>query len=226
LTGPTPVVYFDLDGTLLDVRPRYYALHSHIAGLLGLPPGASEAFWHLKRARAPTSELLAGLPPGDIETYDRLWLELIEDSAFTRLDRALPGALEALGCLDTLSEPVLLTLRRDGGEVRRQLRELSFEHFFREVLVSGDHPALQRSKRSLVRLSDRVRRRDALLVGDTEEDAAAAQSLDIPFIAVSSGLRDSALLQEMKPYRIIESVATLPEVFRSLYSVATERRLT
>jgi len=63
-------------------------------------------------------------------------------------------------------------------------------------------------------------------VGDTEEDAAAAQSLDIPFIAVSSGLRDSALLQEMKPYRIIESVATLPEVFRSLYSVATERRLT
>jgi phosphoglycolate phosphatase-like HAD superfamily hydrolase len=208
------VIYFDLDGTLLDVRPKYFALHSHLAEKLGFPAGSQEDFWRMKRRRAPAAELLLGrksLAP----RYESLWLDLIESSEYTRLDTLLPGALEVLEEVAGSAQLVLVTLRRDPAVLRQQLARLRLAPLFAEVLVSGDHPGTDRSKPDLIQQSRWKDRRDSLLVGDTDDDAAAAASLGIPFVAVNSGLREAASLQD-RAAATIESISDLPRVLKQL----------
>jgi phosphoglycolate phosphatase-like HAD superfamily hydrolase len=208
------VIYFDLDGTLLDVRRKYFALHSHLAEELGFPAGSQEDFWRMKRSRAPAAELLLG-QKSLASRYESLWLDLIESSEYTRLDTLLPGALDVLSELGGSARLALVTLRRDPAVLWQQLAGLRLAPMFAEVLVSGEHPGTDRSKPDLIQHSRWKDRRDSLFVGDTDDDAAAAASLGIPFVAVNSGLREAASLED-RAAATIESIADLPEILKHL----------
>ena len=207
-----PVIFFDLDGTLLDVRERYFTLHCHIARQLSVDPGTADDFWRLKRRRAPSTLLLGDIGASEAANYDHLWLNLVETAPFTDLDTPFPGALHVLHELQDSATLALATLRRDAVIVRQQLRRLGLAPLFDEVLVSGEFADVHRSKPALIQRSRWKDSRLAVVVGDTEDDADAAEALHVPFIAVDTGLREASQLRE----RAASVICSLEELSQTL----------
>jgi phosphoglycolate phosphatase len=157
--------------------------------------------------------------------YSRRWLAEIELPAYTRFDRLVPGARESLLRLASRFELVLVTLRRDGQELRRQLRRLGIAPLFSRLLVRGDHGELELTKAELLRLTVGPDERGSVVVGDSEEDVRAARALGGTFVAVLTGMRDRAFLAALGADLIIESVAQLPAALQSaLLSPARGKR--
>jgi phosphoglycolate phosphatase-like HAD superfamily hydrolase len=214
LTRPEPrgpIIFLDFDGTLVDIRQKYFALHCHLARKLDFNPGFIDDFWRLKRGQAQSIDLTGGRGASVAARYERLWLELIETPTFTSRDTVLPGVAEVLHGLRDSTELALVTLRRDPLVLRKQLQYLHLNAVFGEILVSGEYPDVARSKPSLIQHSRWKGRRPAMVVGDTADDAAAAASLDIPFIAVNSGLRDASKFRD-QALAVIDTAADLPEI--------------
>lgn len=211
-----PTLYLDLDGTLLDIREKYYRLHCRIATDLGRETLSEDAFWTRKRRGTALESLLPDWEKAAREKYSRRWLAAIELPAFTRFDRLVPGAPEALARLAPEFELVLLTMRRDGQELRRQLHRLGVSEYFSQLLVRGDHGGVELTKVQLLRLTVPPER--SVVVGDTEEDVRAARAVGSPVIAVLTGMRDRAFLATFGPDLIIDSVAQLPAVVQSILS--------
>ena len=133
-------LYLDLDGTLLDIRSKYYTLYSRIVTDLGAQPLSQAAFWELKRRAAPPECILPGLDADGREQYSRRWLAAIETPAFTRLDTLLPGAREALADLRRRSSLVLATMRHDEAVLTADLRRLRMHG---SSAVSSPPPAVR-----------------------------------------------------------------------------------
>jgi phosphoglycolate phosphatase len=211
-----PILYLDLDGTILDIREKYHRLHCRIALDLGrelLPRGT---FWARKRTGVALEDLLPDWDEAARAEYSRRWLAEIELPLYTRFDRLVPGARESLLRLASQFELVLVTLRRDGQELRRQLRRLGVAPLFSRLLVRGDHDGTELTKAQLLRLTVAPDGRRSVVVGDSEEDVRAARALGSPFVAVLTGMRDRDFLAALAPDLIIESVAQLPAALQSV----------
>jgi phosphoglycolate phosphatase-like HAD superfamily hydrolase len=211
-----PTLYLDLDGTLLDIREKYFRLHCRIAADLGCEALSDATFWARKRRGAALEALLPDWEEAARAEYGRRWPAEVESPLCTRFDRLVPGARQALARLAPEFELVLLTLRHDGQELRRQLRHLGVEGVFSRLLVSGDYGGPGLTKVQLLRLTDPPKR--SIVVGDTEEDIRAGRALGSAVIAVLTGMRDRAFLAALGPDLIIESVARLPAVVQSVLS--------
>lgn len=211
-----PILYLDLDGTLLDIREKYYRLHLRIASDLGREALPRATFWARKRRGLALEALLPDWEEGALAEYSRRWLAEIELPTYTGFDRLVPGAREALTRLAPEFDLVLVTLRRDGQELRRQLQRLGLAQLFSRLLVSGDHAGVEPTKVQLLSLTVPPDERQSVVVGDSEEDVRAARALGSPVIAVLTGIRDRAFLTTLSPDLIIESVAQLPAALQSV----------
>jgi len=216
MNARAPILYLDLDGTLLDIREKYHRLHCRIALDLGYEPLPRGTFWDHKRRGVALEALLPGWEEAARAEYSQRWLAEIELPLYTRFDRLVPGARDALVRLAPRFELVLVTLRRDGLELRRQLRRLGVAQLFSRLLVRGDHGGLELTKAQLLRLTVPPDERASMVVGDSEEDVRAARALGSPFVAVLTGMRDRAFLAALGPDLIIESVAQLPATLQSV----------
>jgi len=216
VTEAARVVYLDLDGTLLDIRSKYYALYSSITADLGAQPLSADAFWELKRRAAPPDFILPGLDAAGREEYGRRWLAAIETAAYTRLDTLLPGALEALADLGRRFSLVLATMRHDEAALAVDLRRLGIQRFFSLVVTAAGRPPGDTAKGVLIRERAPLNGSAALLVGDSEADVQAARELGVPSVCVLTGIRDLAYLEALRPDYIIDSVAHLPGLVRAI----------
>ncbi len=211
-----PVLYLDLDGTLLDVSERYYRLHCHLASVLGHRPLARGLFWAGKRRALPLDALLPDWDEDSRQEYGRRWLVDIESPPYTRFDRVLPGVRASLVPLAREAELVLVTLRRDGQELRRQLVRLGMHHWFSRVLAAGDRGPGKMTKAQLLQDAEPGHARNAIVVGDSEEDVQTGRALGCPVVAVLTGIRERPFLEALGPDLIIDSVAQLPGALPSL----------
>src|SRR5262249_11696339 len=89
----TMFLFFDLDGPLLDVSPRYVALHHDLLAGLGARGMDGELYWQRKRARVPEEAILAELGRCALaEAYNRRRLGRIETPPYLAHDRPWPWA--------------------------------------------------------------------------------------------------------------------------------------
>lgn len=203
-------ICFDLDGTLLDVREKYYRLHSRIANDLKYRPLRESAFWALKRQKCSLEELLPDWGESARDEYHDFWQANIESPTYTRHDRLLPGAEEVLTTLLQSYSLVLITARRERPELRRQLLRLGMGRYFRYLIVTGDTPAMTTKAELARRWVVHQPSAPLLLVGDTEEDIKCARVIGAAAIGVLTGLRNRKMLQTHCPDEIIDSVRELP----------------
>jgi len=209
--GSTPI-YLDLDGTLVDVQEKYCRLHTDIAKGLGFQPMPPDRFWAQKRRGAPLETILSDWDEPARRAYNRLWLASIEAPDYLRLDKLVPGTREALETLTQRFRLVVVTMRRNARELRRQLRGLGIEDLLAEVIAAADYPSADYSKVQLLRLSGETNGRRAIVVGDSEADVQTARELRAPAVCVLSGIRDGPFLKALDPDHIIPSVAQLPKL--------------
>ena len=204
-------VYLDLDGTLLDVSDRYWALHSDLVRRHGLNAVPPDEFWGMKRRRAPLPELLGG-SDALRRAYWADWLRLIESSDYLAKDRLLPQAGHMLARLSDGHRLVLVTMRKHRSSLLAQMARFGIEDLFAKVLCAGQD---KQSKAALIE-EDLRAPADALVVGDTEVDIEAGRALGISTAAVLTGLRDRERLAAVRPTFLLGSVLDLPDVLERL----------
>jgi len=207
---PERTVYLDLDGTLFDIRSKYYTLYSRIVVELGAQSLSQVAYWALKRGAASPEVILSGLDAAGRDEYGRRWLAAIETPAFTGLDTLLPGARDALSDLRRRSSLVLATMRHDEAVLAADLARLGIQRFFSRIVTAAGRPPGDTAKGELIREHAPVSGVGAIVVGDSEADVQAARELGVRSVCVLTGIRDLAYLEALRPDFIIDSVAQLP----------------
>jgi phosphoglycolate phosphatase-like HAD superfamily hydrolase len=197
----------DLDGTLIDPRPRQVAA---LAALLG--PGLEidgDRLWELKREGLTTLRALTRLG-FDAETAASLserWVATVEDPRRLGLDRLLPGVADALEGLAAVgTRPLILTARQDAERARDQVASLGLLRWCADISVVSPSSAAEEKAVQLVARSCRA------FVGDTESDARAAELAGVDFAAVTSGQRSRQFLLAGR----LPSFETLAEALRAL----------
>lgn len=207
------VLFFDLDGPLLDVSPRYVRLHHDLLARFGVAGLDGASYWQRKRAACPEETILKDLGAGEhTAEYLRLRLELIETPEYLVHDRPWPWAHAVLDRLSSSHTLVLVTARSRRPLLREQLAHLQLDTFFHEVLSTPAGRHVDQQKADLIRdYLDRQQRPPSghWMIGDTEADIGAGRYLDLNTAAVLSGIRCSELLLRTQPDCLLNDIREL-----------------
>lgn len=198
-------VFLDLDGTLLESRPRVYTLFNRLAP----QPGWSfDDYWQRKYAGLKHPELLASLgwEPAAIADFQRDWHAAIESEPMLALDHPIPGATGALLELRRHQRLVLITARQREEGVRSQLHRLGWSELFDRVLVTGP----SRTKLEVLRREGFGGEMRGWMVGDTGNDVETGKALGLFTVAVLSGFMTLPQLRRYEPDLIVPDVTALP----------------
>jgi phosphoglycolate phosphatase len=203
-------VIFDLDGTLIDVSKRHYAVYQDVLAELHGPALSFERYWELKREGASWSAILKTSELGDREASAFLgeFRSRIEQPRYLALDAAFSFTHEVIDGLSA-HDVHLVTLRQSAPALREQLSRLDLVRQFKAI-ASGQRDGGGQTKAELI--GKIPRSTQAIVVGDTEVDVEAARELDAVAVAVTSGLRNATVLERSEPDLLIEDIRSLPEI--------------
>ena len=196
-------VYLDLDGPVLDVSARYYAVHRHLCASASLDGGELARFWAAKRERVLLAALLATEDPEQIRRYREAWTALIETDEYLALDRLQPGAHEAVARLGERFRVVIVTLRQDEERVRQEIARLVPQGHIHAIRCGSPLlPCGEEVKAGLFR-EDMAHHKAVAAIGDTEIDIRAGKAAGLRTVAVLNGIRCERLLLHEQPDLIV-----------------------
>jgi phosphoglycolate phosphatase-like HAD superfamily hydrolase len=198
-------VFFDLDGTLLDVSERNYQVYSAVTREFGGTPLNKRAYWDLKRKKTkwpeflPLSKLSADIEAEFLQTF----IPKIESEEYLRLDILDPAAQHVLKEISSKYECRLVCLRRNEANLKKELNSLELSGYFTEVLSGhSDNDGYDRKIELIKPLLNAHTK--AIIIGDTEADIVTGQRLGMTTIAITSGIRDAKFLESLHPDYIID----------------------
>ncbi len=208
------IIYFDLDGTLLNTKGRHVKVHEEAARACGSAPLWRDHYWACRRLGVKERDIaLLTEPPLDTEAYLAERRARLEAPDFLALDILADGAGGMLPSLAGAGfELVLATMRRDRKALENQLNRLGLSPFFTRVLARGDQAGGWTVKRDLIAADLDARPGPAILVGDTEGDILAARANNLPAYCLTTGAREAALLVLYQPSRLIHNLQELPGI--------------
>jgi phosphoglycolate phosphatase len=210
------IIFFDLDGPLLDVSERYQILHRDLLDGTGVTPLTPDVYWQCKRQRCPEAAILKELGVSELEaSYSRRRLELIEIDGYLAHDRLWPWTSPVLTILTARYTLILVTVRSNREALERQLTRLNLRRFFKAVLSESATEPVDMQKAQLIRhyLSQQeLPTRGSWIIGDTEADIGAGQLLGLTTVAVRCGIRDDEHLARMNPTYLIDDIRALPDL--------------
>lgn len=208
--------FFDLDGPLLDVSPRYVALHHHLLAVVGIGGMGTEEYWGRKRARVPEERILEELgASAHAPDYIRRRLELIETPDYLAYDRCWPWVEKILTDLAARHDLVLVTVRSHRAALLEEFERLGLTRFFREILSVPSQGHVDRQKAALIEDYLRRHRRSpdgSWMVGDTESDIDAGRLVGLYTAGVLCGIRDREHLAAARPDVLLDDIRALPQV--------------
>lgn len=205
-------LFFDLDGTLIDISERYYRVYSDILTEAGFSTIGKEEYWDAKRHKVPEDQILAMTDAKEFyEQYTKKRVALIESDYYLSNDRLQEGVIEVLKNFSMKYQLILVTLRRSASQLYRQLVDLELIDYFTDVLSSGEdlEPRWMIKYNLIKEYLGCGYDSSHILVGDTETDIKAGNEIGFKTIAVSNGIRIKELLILSNPTFICESVGDI-----------------
>jgi phosphoglycolate phosphatase len=207
------ILFFDLDGPLIDVSPRYVRLHLDLLARFGVGGLDTGCYWQRKRAACPEEIILKDLGADTYAAeYLRLRLDLIETPEYIVHDRLWPWTHAVLARLSASHSLVLVTARSRRQLLQEQLAHLRLDAYFHEVLSTPAGRHVDQQKAALIRdYLDRhgLPRRGHWMIGDTEADIGAGRHLGLHVAAVLSGIRNRELLLRTQPDYLLDDIREL-----------------
>lgn len=213
-------VMFDLDGTLVDSALDLTAAVDNMLQALGREPAGEARVrqWVGNGAqtlvrRALSGELHASEEAVDAELFSAAYELFL--AAYTqsngRYSRLYPGVEPLLQHLQQAGVPLALVTNKPLAFTLPLLQALQIGHYFDQVL-GGD--SLVRKKPDPLPLLTVLAASDcapaqALMIGDSRHDVAAARAAGCPVVCVSYGYNHGEPISASAPDRVVDSLAQL-----------------
>lgn len=204
-----PWLFFDFDGTLLDIRKRFYNLYVDCLQELGGFPLSQDQYWNFKQNKSSEREILRASNNEILfEKYDKNRLEQIESIDYLKFDTVWPDFMDKFIFLRETSQMSIVTLRKKPSNLDWQIDHLGLTGVFSHVICSGETPSEISGHEIKVNLVRNVFGKDSFsgwFFGDTEVDILAGKVLGMKTCAVGFGLRTLDILKPLQPDVSIES---------------------
>jgi pyrophosphatase PpaX len=209
-------ILFDLDGTLVDTVPFILAAVRH--AFQGQARCPSEAEW-IAGIGTPLRAQLEQFAerPEHVEPllarYRAFWL-----AEHDRRTRCFPGALEVVEALARRGHPLGVVTAKVEEGAHRTLRLTGLDVHMSAV-IGADSCARSKPDPEPVRLAlARLDRRpeEAILVGDSPHDLAAARGAGVRCVAALWGACGRAVLEEAGPDHLLEDIGRLTSLVERL----------
>lgn len=110
-------------------------------------------------------------------------------------------------------ELFLVSLRRNDAHLRSQLDWLKLTSYFSEIHSGHTEAAGHHKKNEIIK--DIAHDQNVVVVGDTETDILAAQSLKLKSIAVTTGIRSNEFLYALKPDYIVSRLKEVASIINA-----------
>ncbi len=196
-------IFFDLDGTLIDSRPRLYKLFIDL--LPGIDLSFSE-YWDLKRLQVGHEKIILDRKDGaklTFEEFNKTWMAKIEEKEYLQLDTPFPEVDAMLAQLKkNENKVVIVTSRQFTEQAEWQIDQWGWKEYIDDIIVTGQTS----EKTDLIRQRYKNLQPSDIIVGDTGKDIEVGHELGIISIAVLSGFRNKESLEKYKPDYIFSSV--------------------
>jgi phosphoglycolate phosphatase-like HAD superfamily hydrolase len=213
-------IFFDFDGTIVDISNRHYEVYTRCISVLNGKPLSKDDYWNGKRQdmRWPQILELSSIDPSNEEDFLNRFIDLIEDTELLKIDTLFDGSRDVLQRLTQNHNLILVSLRRNHDNLIGQLKYLGLDHFFSSILSghSGTREGVLLKKAEVIREISGYN--EGIIIGDTEADIAASKQLQIPVIAVTTGIRDRKFLVAYEPDYIVDSIVDAEDVINQLQS--------
>jgi phosphoglycolate phosphatase len=228
-TFSKPVTVFcDFDGPIVDVSDRYYStyhlaltdtaefyreLSSQLFGQSQLNVLTKAQFWQMKQDRVLDREIASqsGLDEDQIDFFLQRVVEIVNSANLLEQDTIQPGVTWALGLLRSQGCNLILVTLRDRDEAINILEQHGLRPLFTGIYGTNNRQAAYQNyaelKTQLLRTAMREHRitpigSDSWMIGDTEADVLAGQSMGISTIALTCGIRSQQQLSHLNPTSI------------------------
>ena len=183
---------------------------------LGGTPLNKEEYWKMKRTNVSWDKLLplSGLSIDEKDAYLKLFIDRIESQEELGADELFKDSLRTLEQLRANDNKLyLLSLRRNADALDWQIEHLGIRHLFEKIL-SGHSDT---KEGTLLKKANIVRQTmdnpsEAIIIGDTEADVAAAQQLGATSIALMSGIRNEEFLSAMHPNHLVDGIGDVDDI--------------
>jgi len=204
-------VCFDLDGTLLDVRSRYYCLYREAVEIRRYTPLSQGNYFRCIRQGMKNYQIFNKWHDRyAYEYYLRYRNERIEDEDYLMLDKPFHGISKVLKNLVGQFSLIVLSNRDNRKNMKQQLERHHMLDFFEELYCAGFHKGAE-GKRAVLE-----KHPCAFIVGDTEVDIETGRMISATAISVSWGLRHPAVLGQCHPHYLVRKPAQLIEFFGNI----------
>jgi phosphoglycolate phosphatase len=194
-------LFFDLDGTLLDSKPRLYQLFQHLVPESCL---TFDDYWALKKDKIGHKEILQkqfNFDEKKIEIFQKSWMQKIELECWLCLDRPFEGVTELLQKLQSEYTLFVVTARQFETPALQQINTFGWAGFFKSIFVTRQ----EQNKYELISSHIKTAAYD-WIVGDTGKDIETGKKLGIQTAAVLSGFLNESKLKEYNPTVVIKDV--------------------
>jgi phosphoglycolate phosphatase len=198
-------IFFDLDGTLVDSRPRLYKLFCDLLPTANL---SFTKYWDLKRLQVGHEKIIAGFqdPELNFEEFNGHWMKKIEEKEYLELDTPFPGVKEMLARLKEEGNYITVVTARQFPELAKwQISKWGWQEYVDHIIVTEQ----SEEKFDMIRASFPVFESSDIIVGDTGKDIETGHQLGIISVAVLSGFRNKEALAKYKPDYIFDSVTEI-----------------
>lgn len=214
-------IFTDFDGPIMDVSERYYQVYLYCLEKICKPEQVVKVltkheFWELKRSQVPEIEIakLSGFEDEKQSiAFAHLRRATVHTNPYFKFDRLIESAVTALEKVqDAGIDLAVMTMRRR-CELEPVLDQYNLRRFFQsdrifcldddyvKTVDTQDKPKLmQRAQATLPAVQQQW------MIGDTEADIIAANTHNIPAIAVLSGIRNQTQLEKYQPKQIVSNL--------------------
>lgn len=228
---PGTTLFCDFDGPLVDVSDRYY--HTYQLGLAQIQAAyqaegvtlpiqllSKQQFWQMKQNRVPDTQIAhwSGLEGEQIERFLAGVSQIVNLPELLHQDQIQPGVYYAIQSLQAQEIRLVLVTLRQVSQVREFLQQHGLESAVSAIYGASEAEAAYQNraahKTDLLQAAIRDHQaqglvmRDAWMVGDTEADIIAGQSLGISTVALTCGIRSEAYLAGLHPTAIYANLLT------------------
>ena len=222
MSNSSPLIVFDLDGTLAETAGDLMGALNHVLSLDGLPPLPVDQARSLLgaggRALIRRGFAAAGRPLDEdrLETLFRLFLAFYEEHIADH-SHLYPGVVAALDRLEAEGYAFAICTNKIEGTAKRLLVALGIAGRFRAICgqdtfaVSKPQPGALLGTIALAG-GDPVR---CVMVGDSHTDIDTAKAASVPSVAVDFGYTDRPI-ETYAPDRVISHFDQLDEAVAAL----------